>query len=180
MIEEIWKDIPGYDGYQASNFGNIKVFVKGKERILKSNLQSKGYRMVSVRPKANLVHRLVAFSFIPNPENKRYINHIDGNKQNNMVSNLEWCTNSENMKHAYMMGLINSSESGNGRGKDKCKRKSGSGRKIGSGRKSNMNNVDVLDIRSSKLKAPELAKIYNVSRPHICNIISGKRLQKVV
>lgn len=118
---EIWKDIPGYVGqYQVSNLGNVKSLERQvkdhlgitrtiKPCILKQRNSHKGYRVVSLTQNAKdknfLVHRLVGMAFIENPENKPQINHIDGNKQNNCVENLEWCTNSENQKHAYKLGL---------------------------------------------------------------------------
>lgn len=112
-MEEIWKDIEGYKGkYQVSNYGRVKSFVANKHRtesILKHSLCTAGYLKVQLSNKGKIkqimVHRLVANAFIPNLDNKRTVNHIDGNKHNNMVSNLEWCSYSENMKHAYDNGL---------------------------------------------------------------------------
>lgn len=103
---EKWKDIQGYEGlYQVSDQGRIR---KGN-RIKSVRIDKGGYLTVwlskhSVQ-KCLKVHRLVAFAFIPNPEMKRTVNHIDGNKQNNCVENLEWATHRENIIHANKIGL---------------------------------------------------------------------------
>lgn len=115
---EEWKDIKGYEGlYKISNTGN--VFSCIKNRIMTPALCGKGYKKVMLCKdmiyKNKMIHRLVAETFIPNPENKRTVNHKDGNKQNNDVSNLEWNTYSENLKHAYKHGLNYWCE---GKGKD--------------------------------------------------------------
>lgn len=107
---EVWKVIPDYEDYQVSNFGRVKSFKNEKQRILKSGTNTMGYLFVCLckggKPKNFFVHRLVALCFIPNPENKPEINHIDGHPLNNHVSNLEWCTRSENVQHALDTGLI--------------------------------------------------------------------------
>lgn len=99
--QEIWKRINGYPDYQVSNFGRVK----SNRKILTPWNDGKGYMKVELHGKSMRVHRLVAQAFIPNPENKKQINHKDGNKSNNDSSNLEWCTNSENTKHAWDSGL---------------------------------------------------------------------------
>jgi hypothetical protein len=103
---EIWKPIEGFEGlYEISNWGRVKSLHQGKEMILISCLNEHGYPRISLNKnsirKTFLVHRLVALHFIPNPEEKKEVNHIDCNKQNPHVSNLEWTTQSENQKHAY-------------------------------------------------------------------------------
>ena len=101
-MEELWKDIKGYEGlYQVSNFGRIKRVTTG--RILKGR-KNKGDYLIVELSKNNIasgktIHRLVAQAFIPNPENKPQVNHIDEDKTNNMVSNLEWMTAKENNNH---------------------------------------------------------------------------------
>ena len=116
----LWRDIIGYGGfYQVSNTGLVRGldrynrlgrFVKG---VIKTQIiQNSGYSIVNLKvngkQKNHLVHRLVALAFISNEtDDRHFINHIDGNKQNNHVSNLEWVTKSENMKHAYNLGLAN-------------------------------------------------------------------------
>lgn len=83
--------------------------VKSHGKLIKGETCKNGYRRVHVSHKGKhhkfLVHRLVARAFIPNPDNKPCVNHVDGNKANNHVSNLEWCTYGENLKHAYDTGL---------------------------------------------------------------------------
>ena len=98
---EIWKDIVGYNGlYQISNCGRVKSFHNNSKRILKPKTNNKGYKWVILNlnkiTQNCLIHRLVAEHFIENPKNYKIINHIDENPSNNNVSNLEWCTYSQN------------------------------------------------------------------------------------
>ena len=108
-MKEIWKEIIGYEGlYSVSNTGLVKRVTTNK--IKYPSLNSWGYKVVSLsksntKLKTVLVHRLVAIHFIDNPENKKQVNHIDGIKTNNNVSNLEWKTRHENMTHAFKTGL---------------------------------------------------------------------------
>lgn len=113
-MEEIWKDVAGYSGfYQISNFGAVK-----SKKNLKANLGKHGYYVVDLyknnKRKTCLVHRLVAEAFIPNPESKPQVNHKDGIKINNNLSNLEWVTRSENIKHAFdVLGWKNNFQNNN-------------------------------------------------------------------
>lgn len=101
------KRIKGYPNYSIDEIGNI-FNIKLNRHII-PNTSYKGYVSVTLNnnglKKYFKVHRLVAMTFIPNPENKPQVNHIDGNKSNNSVYNLEWVTNSENVKHAVKTGL---------------------------------------------------------------------------
>lgn len=97
------------DGYEVSNYGRLK---NKKGRMFEGHKDQYGYIIVGIGEKLYRMHILVAHAFHENPENKPHVNHKDGNRSNNHVDNLEWCTRSENMKHAYDTGL-------NSRGKAK-------------------------------------------------------------
>lgn len=104
MTKEIRKDIKGYEGvYKISNFGRVKSLKFGKERILKLCVSNNGYLVVNLcknnKYRSHYVHRLVVEAFIPNPENKPEVNHINEDKINNMISNLEWCTRKYNLNY---------------------------------------------------------------------------------
>lgn len=105
---EIWKDVPEYENiYQVSNYGNIKSLISN--RLLKPSKDRFGYVRFNAikdkKPKTLRIHRLVMNVF--NPINtKMQVNHIDGDKTNNHINNLEWCTDSENKIHAYKTGLM--------------------------------------------------------------------------
>lgn len=122
MENEIWKPIKGYEGYyDISNMGNVRVKDRivycgrginpkiRKGRIRKQGIYRNGYKKITLSvngvQSTILIHRLVAIHFIPNPENKPQVNHKDGDKTNNRFDNLEWVTNGENQKHAFMNGL---------------------------------------------------------------------------
>ncbi|MDE6210088.1 MAG: HNH endonuclease [Lachnospiraceae bacterium] len=130
MIEE-WKDIVGYEGiYCVSNFGRVKRIGKYRNqvtewesnRLLKPAIKNNGYLYVQLcknnKTKSKMVHRLVAEAFLDNPDNKLTVNHIDGNRANNNVHNLEWATYMENNVHSlYVLHGYRKGERRNQRGK---------------------------------------------------------------
>lgn len=182
---EIWKEIKGYEGlYEVSDLQRIKSLPKriqrGKynafrncnEKILKPS--GKRYLMIMLSKngvKNNiLIHRLVAIAFVPNPYNKPQVNHKDGNKLNNSIENLEWCTNSENQLHAFKNNLqvkrcftLKDRE-------DLRKRSLGENNAM-----SKINSEIVLKIRESKLTHLETSKLYNISRQLVGLIKNNKR-----
>lgn len=139
-INEKWKDIPGFEGwYQASNFGKIRskkrvVYYHGSDRkqnypsiILIPGVTESGYSTITLclfgKRHTRRVCRLIGLTFIPNPKNKPQINHKDGNKRNDAVSNLEWSSGSENQLHRYRVlkkgapvGELNSNSKMNSKG----------------------------------------------------------------
>lgn len=122
LLNEEFRDINGYEGlYQVSNYGRVKSLQKynaiskkyyNREKILKNLPHKGGYLKVGLnkdgKKKCHLIQQIVGKTFIPNPNNLLEINHKDTNKYNNMFFNLEWCTRSENMKHAFENGKCNS------------------------------------------------------------------------
>lgn len=146
-IEE-YRDVVGFGEYfQVSNLGNI--YSKRSKRLLKLAKSPNGYWIFSTRIDGTnhtfKVHRLVAEAFIPNPESKPLVNHIDGCKTNNMLSNLEWVTASENNSHAWATGLRKHSQ-----------------RKL--------TDDQVREIRASTKTNRELASIYGLSNVNIGRI----------
>ena len=159
---EIWKDCVGYESlYQVSNLGNVKSLNYNhtkKEKFLKQGINW-GYKRVHLFNKDKIkksyrVHKLVAEAFICNPENKVYVNHLDGDKSNNNVNNLEWCTAKENCQHAILNNLFGIPVKGENHCRAKLKEK------------------EVLEIRKSKLKVKEIAKLYNISLRNVRNILA--------
>jgi hypothetical protein len=163
-MKEIWKDIKNYEElYQISNFGRIKRLKNNrtmKEKILKPYINNGYYKLLLYKKgisKRYSVSRLVSMNFIPNPKNKPQVNHIDGNKLNNKVDNLEWCTISENQKHAFKLGLNSNKGEMNP--------------------SSRLKKDDIYFIRNNKdrYKRADFAKIFNVGERHIYKILSGEK-----
>ena len=122
--QEEWKAIAECNGqYYVSSYGRVKSFKFGKERILKYALY-RGYPYVHLKlneskDKVISIHRLVALYFLENPENKKTVNHKDGNKSNNHIDNLEWMTQKENVQHAWQNGLCKKKRLAIGKAKSK-------------------------------------------------------------
>ena len=107
MDDEQWKEWPQDPRIMVSNKGNVVSCKRGAWTPLKGSRSNRGYRQVGAgyHGSTQLVHRLVADTWIPNPNNYREVNHINGDKDDNRVENLEWVTHSQNMSHAYRTGL---------------------------------------------------------------------------
>lgn len=114
MVNEIWRDIKDYPNYMVSNLGRVKSVNyrrTGEEQILRQIKITNGYLQVGLYKNGNFkphyVHRLVAEAFIPNPDNKSEIDHINANKTDNQVCNLQWCSHKENINNPLTIVKIN-------------------------------------------------------------------------
>jgi hypothetical protein len=156
-MKEIWKEV---HGIEVSNMGNVRLVTKA---TLRMHCDTFGYPRVACtidgKRSAKRIHRLVAESFIDNPEGKKEVNHIDGNPKNNHVSNLEWCTHQENMQHAVDTGLR----------KDQ-------------GEKHHWNKLkehEVLEIYKLRwvygITNRSIAKMYNISHQHVSDVTRQNR-----
>lgn len=179
--KEFWKPIDGFENiYEISNIGNVKSLERSisdhggfrlvRERILRPGKNRRGYTTVLLnsygKSHTRYVHRLVIQAFIPNLENKRTVNHKDGIKSNNKIDNLEWATDSENIKHAFVLGL------------------KGGLSDIGeNNHNSKLTNKQVCEIRNRyifrKVTYKYLADIYKVSISTIEAVISGRNWRKI-
>ena len=160
--------------FKIANLENFEISKSGVIRncntlkIKSQYISSTGYYMISVsknnKSKSYRVHRLLAETFIPkNNKSQIFVNHIDGNKLNNCLENLEWCTHLENMKHAFKTGLANNSNEKNGMSK--------------------LNSKDVAEIKTmlkNGISQYKIAKKFNVSRSAILKIKLGKTWSNIV
>lgn len=155
---EIYKNIIGYENYLISNLGNVK---NKKNKLLKVYKPKDNYSTIMLYKnntrKLYSIHRLLAIHFLPNPDNKPCVNHINGIKSDNNLNNLEWCTYSENEIHSIT--LLN---------------KKHNGVKGINNHNNKLKERDIIDIRKSNLSQRTLAKKYNVCKTTIKNILDRK------
>ena len=171
MDDEEWRDVVGYEGlYMVSNLGNVKSLPKRarhrNERTMKLSIGGGGYLYAHLRKNGKdaqkLVHRLVAEAFIENTEDKPQVNHIDGNRCNNNINNLEWVTCSENQLHAYR--VLNRVRSTGGTPRP-TKRK--------------LTREQVIEIRASNESQSSLARMYGVGQHTIWCILKRKTYKEI-
>ena len=146
----------GLSDYDITTSGEVINNHNG--RHVKPQMNGKGYLRVSIGGKLQFVHRLVAEKYIPNPENKSQVNHIDGNKLNNSVDNLEWVTNLENRRHAVENDLHLKGE--------KCPYA-----------KLTASDVDFIR-KHTELNAVQLAEMFHISRSYVSSIRNNKFITK--
>lgn len=162
-MTDTWTKIEGFDNYSISKNGEIRNDKSG--RIKSERYNRYGYRIVDLysqgERQTERVHRLVANAFIPNPQMKTQVNHLDGNKRNNHVNNLEWVTASENMKHAFDTGLSKPSRGMLGR-------KNPNGGRHGL-------PVKIIETGEVFSSITECSKAIDGSARHICDCLTGRQ-----
>ena len=170
VIQEIWKDIKGFEGlYQVSNTGKVKSLERidrggnnHKERILKSCLSGRGYLMIGLyksgKRYSTNIHKLVATHFIKNHYNKQQVNHLDGDKQNNLSNNLEWCSPSENIRHAHKNGLS----------------KAVKGEQVGTSKLNKAEAEIIKNMKGKGLSQRAIGELFNISQQEVCKIHNNK------
>jgi len=148
-------DIPEFDDYKLIKNGTIVSYKKNTRRVLKGGVDRYGYPMAILCKNGfhytKYMHRLLAIMFIPNPENKPQVNHINGIKTDCRVENLEWVTDKENKIHSVNNGLFNTLK-----GTDHYRSK--------------FSESDIVKIRCDNRSIRELAELYKVTYPTIANI----------
>lgn len=169
-MKEVWKDVVGYEGiYKVSNLGRVKSLdrirkhnIHGspylfKGKILNQTKNNNGYLRVFLcknnKSKTTYVHRLVASHFHEKEEHHTEVNHIDGDKKNNIASNLEWCTKKENLDHGYRVGLW----AGENNNTSKLKEK---------------DIPEIFKLREKGMSAVAIAEKYNVHKTSIHRILA--------
>lgn len=154
---EIWMPILNYANYEISNFGRVMNVTRNKLKNISTNMHGYKYTVLCRfgKRKNKLIHRIVADHFIDNPKNLPVVNHINAIKSDNLVSNLEWCTQKENVIHSWNMNL--------------CTANSGSKCNL-----SKLKEEDVLSIRKLRetKKSKEISKLYNISERTIRDIVN--------
>jgi hypothetical protein len=164
---EIWREIPGTKGcIEVSNEGNVRSLLRGHPQPLKTQTDNKGYQRLRVtiegQKHSYRIHREVAKAFIPNPNNLPQVNHKDGNKNNNCVTNLEWITNRDNAHHAIANGLWDSVLEGTRRENESRKKPIIAYRVDG-------------DFPCTRYYASISAAERDIGSRHICDVLKGKR-----
>lgn len=178
---EVWKRIDGTEFYEVSNYGRVRsnnYLGHGTTKVLALAKDQKGYLRVRIYfGKQRItckVHRLVARAFIPNPSCLPQVNHVDGNKENNHVENLEWCSAHDNVSHAYASGLKEKNREfarklGMTYGKEALRRYCDK-RKIPV-IATNISTGDVYEFESTT----KAAQVLGIHQPNIWKVLNGKR-----
>lgn len=158
---EIWTKILEVPGYSISNYGRVKN--DKFDKLLKPSIDKNSYYRYGLYTGTKVInrvaHRLVAIHFIPNFENKEQVNHIDGNKQNNHMSNLEWVTNQENITHAWRNNLMSPRP---GIKHHNCKL-------------TEQDVFEIIELVKNGTPRKIISEIYNIAKGQVTRITTGKR-----